>query len=223
MRINKYLAQATGMSRRAADGIIDEGRVHINGTVAKAGSSVTETDSVMLDGKPAHLKQTRTIMLNKPVGYVVSRDGQGSKTIYDLLPDNFHDLKPVGRLDKDSSGLLILTNNGTLANDLTHPSKQKVKVYEIVLDQPLQPLHRQMISDYGVALEDGPSKLQLERLKEGDDRAWRVSMHEGRNRQIRRTFAALGYSVEKLHRTHFGPYVLSDLRIGFYTDISHIF
>jgi 23S rRNA pseudouridine2605 synthase len=153
-------------------------------------------------------------MLNKPVGYVCSRNGQGSKTVYDLLPPEYQQLKTVGRLDKDSSGLLLLTNDGQLAQELTHPSQQKRKVYEVTLDKPLQPLHRQMISDHGVSLEDGPSKLELERQHDGDDTKWIVTMHEGRNRQIRRTFAALGYEVIQLHRTKFGNYQLGTLQKG---------
>jgi 23S rRNA pseudouridine2605 synthase len=158
-------------------------------------------------------------MLNKPAGYVVSRDGQGAQTIYDLLPAEYQPLNPVGRLDKYSSGLLLLTNDGQLAQELTHPSRQKVKVYEILLDKPLQPLHRQMISDHGLTLEDGVSKLQLERQVEGDDIAWIVTMYEGRNRQIRRTFQSLGYRVTHLHRTHFGPYSLGSAKKGAYTKI----
>ena len=181
------------------------------------GALVHPDDAVTLDGKALSLpEETMTIMLNKPAGYVVSRDGQGSKTIYDLLPPELHNLKPIGRLDKDSSGLLLLTNDGNLAHQLTHPSFQKVKIYEVELDKPLEPLHRQMISDHGIALEDGVSKLQLERLEEGQDKKWRVTMHEGRNRQIRRTFAALGYTVTKLHRTHFGTYSLNHLSPGTY-------
>jgi 23S rRNA pseudouridine2605 synthase len=158
-------------------------------------------------------------MLHKPVGVVVSRNGQGSRTIYDLLPKELHALNPVGRLDKDSSGLLLLTNDGALAHELTHPSRQKVKVYEVTLDKPLQPLHQQMISDRGLTLEDGLSKFQLERLREGNNAAWRVTIHEGRNRQIRRTFAALGYTVTSLHRTHFGPYRLGTLQIGQHKEL----
>lgn len=216
MRINKYVALATGMSRRAADAAIADFRVGINGKTAKMGSDVSEADVVTLDGRNITPPVNKvTIMLNKPVGYIVSRDGQGGDTIYDLLPYGYDRLKPVGRLDKDSSGLILLTNDGDLANKLTHPSYQKQKVYEIVLDSPLQPLHRQMISDHGIQLDDGPSKLQLERLKEGDDKRWKVTMSEGRNRQIRRTFAALGYTVTKLHRTQFGAYMLpSDLAKG---------
>ena len=217
MRINKYVALASGLSRRAADTAVLEGRIWVNGAPAHTGIEVTASDIVLLDGQPLHAPETtQTILLNKPVGYVVSRDGQGSKTIYDLLPPALHQLKPVGRLDKDSSGLLLLTNDGQLAQQLTHPRYRKIKTYEIALSKPLQPLHRQMISDHGVQLEDGPSKLELERLQDGDDRVWRVRMHEGRNRQIRRTFSALGYTVERLHRTQFGSYDLGTLHSGSY-------
>jgi len=218
MRLNKFIAACTGMSRRAADSAIQAGRVHLNGKPAVLTDAVSETDSVTLDGQQLHIpSQTKTILLNKPVGYVVSRDGQGSKTIYDLLPAELHHLKPVGRLDKDSSGLLLLTDDGTLAHQLTHPSFQKIKLYEVTLDRPLQPLHRQMIAERGIMLEDGVSRLGLERLTENNDTRWRVTMHEGRNRQIRRTFAALGYTVTALHRTKFGAYSLPpDARPGTY-------
>jgi len=219
LRLNKFVARATGMSRRAADDAIAQKRVRINAQLAEQGALASSADLVTLDGKQIQLQTTQTILFNKPVGYVVSRDGQGSKTIYDLLPKELHHLKPVGRLDKDSSGLLLLTNDGTLADGLTHPRNQKTKQYQISLDAPLAPLHRQMISDFGIQLADGPSKLQLERLQDGDDTQWAVTMHEGRNRQIRRTFEALGYSVTKLHRTHFGPYTLNKLASGKYTSV----
>lgn len=215
MRINKHIAQSTGMSRRAADAAIEAGRVLVNGDRPSPGHQLIETDIVLLDGvRIGGPLKTQTIMLNKPTGYVVSRDGQGSQTVYDLLPEELHHLKPVGRLDKHSSGLLLLTNDGQLAQELTHPSRQKVKLYEIALNQPLAPLHRQMISDKGIMLDDGLSKLQLERFMEGNDARWIVTMHEGRNRQIRRTFESLGYTVTHLHRTQFGSYKLGSLRPG---------
>lgn len=215
MRINKYLALATGMSRRDADIAVQQGKVLVNGILPSLGQDVSDKDSVTYNGRTAIIAQgTTTIILHKPAGYVVSRDGQGSKTIYNLLPPDYHQLKPIGRLDKESSGLLLLTNDGQLAHQLTHPSFRKVKVYEIQLDTPLAPLHRQMIHDFGVKLADGPSKLRLERMTEGDDTTWRVRMQEGRNRQIRRTFASLGYAVKTLHRTHFGPYTLNNLAPG---------
>lgn len=267
MRINKFVASSTGLSRRTADTAIAAGKVLVNGVVPSSGYTVQDGDRVTLNNRaitPA--PTTVTIMMNKPVGYVVSRNGQGSPTIYSLLPLKYHTLKPVGRLDKNSSGLLLLTNDGDLANELTHPSRQKVKVYEIALNKPLEPLHQQMISDHGVQLEDGLSQFSISKIDParstgaeqsdaGEDkadasepRAWRgreakpsgrgradsersdavtrgeaslssinetalshyqITMREGRNRQIRRTFGALGYDVIKLHRTQFGPYTLT--------------
>lgn len=215
MRINKFIASGSYLSRRAADEAIAAGRVLVNGVIPGQGYDTKASDRVTLDGGIiTPVVNTITNLFNKPVGYVVSRDGQGSKTIYELLPGKYHNLQPVGRLDKESSGLLLLTNDGTLANELTHPSRQKTKLYELELDKPLQPLHRQMISDHGVLLDDGASKLQLERIEDGNELRWRASMHEGRNRQIRRTFASLGYTVTKLHRTHFGPYALGSTPAG---------
>jgi 23S rRNA pseudouridine2605 synthase len=225
MRINKYVALATGMSRRAADTAIADKRVTVNGAKASKGQEVTDADKVALGGRPiATTANSVTIMLNKPVGYVVSRDGQGSKTIYDLLPTDLRNLKPVGRLDKDSSGLLLLTNDGNLAHELSHPSFQKEKVYEVGLDKPLTAKDKQKIEN-GVELEDGVSLLSLEarvqssekpKLQSLDSKLWFVRMHEGRNRQIRRTFSALGYTVTKLHRTQFGKYGLQSVKDGKY-------
>ena len=210
MRINKYLASATGYSRREVDKLIEENRIKVNGELPQIGQSVDETDSITVDG--ANVQQVAnktTIMLNKPVGYVCSRDGQGSQTIYDLLPVQYERLKPVGRLDKDSSGLILLTDDGDLAHQLTHPSFEKTKVYKIELGAPLNDMQRKQI-EQGIHLEDGISTLALK----GGGTAWEVTMHEGRNRQIRRTFEAIGYQVTKLHRTGFGEYSLGDLGLG---------
>ena len=212
MRINKFVALTTGMSRRKADELVESGRILVNNVPAAAGSKITSTDSVVLDGSMLRLPEIQTIMLNKPVGYVVSRDGQGSKTIYDLLPKELHALKPIGRLDKDSSGLLLLTNDGNLANELTHPSHEKGKIYEIVLDKPLSPGDMKKIQA-GITLDDGPSALRLQGLKKN----WTVTMSEGRNRQIRRTFASCGYTVIKLHRIQFGDYKLIEQPLGSFT------
>lgn len=210
MRINKFVAQATGMSRRTADKAIEWGRVTINGQPVTAGFDVQPTDVVMLDGKTIALpERATTIILNKPVGYVVSRDGQGSKTIYELLPESLQHLKPIGRLDKASSGLLLLTTDGDLAQKLTHPSYKKEKVYEIELYIPLKDEDKHAI-EKGVELEDGLSRLQLS----GADTKWTVTMHEGRNRQIRRTFGELGYTIAALHRIQFGDYVLKGTAPG---------
>lgn len=222
-RLNKHLAHATGISRREADALIEQGRVSINGRPAEIGQRVNDADLLSVDGRPvsAAAHSYTYLMLNKPTNYVCSRRAQGdSPTIYELLDQPYHALKPVGRLDRDSSGLLLLTDDGDFAHRMTHPSFHKNKTYEVTLSADLQPLHRQMISDIGIDLEDGKSELQLERLRDGDDKSWRVIMHEGRNRQIRRTFLALGYTVTRLHRTHFGPYELADLTPGAHTTTS---
>ncbi len=204
------------MSRRSADEAIAAGRVHVDNVPARPGQDVNQTNHVLLNGKSIVLtaKAPLTIMLNKPVGYVCSRDGQGSKTVYALLPPPYHTLKPVGRLDKDSSGLLLLTSDGQLAQRLTHPSFQKTKVYEVTLDKPLKPADWEIINNQGVTLADGPSRLELKELRKNDRFQWLVTMREGRNRQIRRTFAARSYRIAKLHRTHFGSYRLGSLPAG---------
>jgi 23S rRNA pseudouridine2605 synthase len=214
VRLNKFIALSSDLSRRGADTAISEGRVTINGITAAQGQDVSDTDAIRLDGNQlAPRSDTLTVLLHKPRGYVVSRNGQGSKTIYDLLPKQYQQLNSIGRLDKDSSGLLLLTNDGQLAQSLTHPSRQKLKVYQVMLNKPLEPLHHQMIHDHGIVLEDGISKLRLEKIGESTTN-WLVTMHEGRKRQIRRTFSALGYTVVSLHRLSFGDYTLGDLNPG---------
>ncbi|MDQ3123201.1 MAG: rRNA pseudouridine synthase [bacterium] len=216
MRLNQFLARHTDLSRRSADVAISEGRVEIDDILARLGDTVIDSDSVTLDGhKIIDRVKTQTIMLHKPVGYVCSRAGQGNKTIYDLLPAELKHLNPVGRLDKDSSGLILLTNDGELANQLTHPRNKKAKRYEVNLDKPLPPLHQQIISNTGIELEDGVSQLKLRPLNKSRVQ-WEVIMHEGRNRQIRRTFDTLGYKVTNLHRTNFGEYRLQKLAYGEY-------
>lgn len=229
----------------------------VNGLTAVKGTEVNPHDEVKLDTSTVRPPASyTTILFHKPIGYVCSRNGQGSATIFDLLPPEYQSLQPIGRLDKDSSGLLLLTNDGHVAEQLSHPRYGKTKVYTVLLDKPLQPLHKQMIVDYGVMLEDGPSRFQiatqdlptppprvqherprgangsragadskrsgtgtsgeanLSPANEKPVAAYEITMQEGRNRQIRRTFAALGYTVTDLHRTQFGPYGLGDLPVG---------
>jgi 23S rRNA pseudouridine2605 synthase len=220
-RLNKYLAFQLGVSRREADDLIAGGQVLINGEKAILGTRFEEGSEITVKGKALDASGVKQYLaLNKPIGYICSRKRQGDvPTIYELLPDEYHALKPVGRLDKDSSGLILLTNDGDFAYEMTHPKFYKTKIYEITLDKALEPLHQQMINDHGIQLEDGPSKLILEKRDEkGLD--WTVTMHEGRNRQIRRTFDAIGYTVTKLHRTNFGNYTLGDLAEGQFETIT---
>jgi len=248
-RINKILALRLGLARREADELISAGKVTVDGMPAALGQRVTDESKIAVNGMPlGETPEFVYLALHKPIGYVCSRRRQGdTPTIYELLPEKHHSLKLVGRLDKDSSGLIILTNDGDFSHRMTHPKFYKTKVYEVVLDKPLQPLHQQMISDHGVMLEDGRSQLMIESMESGTDLSsadltplerqrttqeaeerirdvrqlpvYRITMHEGRNRQIRRTFAALDYTVIKLHRTTFGSYTLNDLKPGAYTTI----
>lgn len=216
VRLNKFIAQHLAIGRRQADIYIERGRVLLNNQKPALGARVDpEHDDVRVEGKRLESHQSPFIylLLNKPAGYVCSRRQQGgAPTIYALVPPQFQHLKTVGRLDKDSSGLLLLTNDGVLAHKLTHPSFSKTKQYEVTLDCSLKQQHQQLINDTGVELADGLSKLKLERLN--DNKNWRITMYEGRNRQIRRTFSALGYTVTKLYRTHFGPYAVGTLLPG---------
>ena len=248
IRLNKFLAERLGVSRREADDLIAAGRVLIDENPAKLGDRIDKNNKVCYSGNIIPFETDFLyVAFNKPVGYVCSRRAQGSApTLYELLPKEYRKLKTVGRLDKDSSGLILLTNDGDFAFQMTHPKFHKEKVYEVELDHPLEPLHQQMISDYGVMLDDGPSKFTIVRDMEtylskgfrsaaardgtpaarGDGPAGRdprkmsspyrytVMLSEGRNRQIRRTFAALGYKVTRLHRTQFGKYQLSGLAPG---------
>lgn len=213
-RLNKYLATNFGVSRREADLLIQQGKVCVNSKKAEIGQRVKANDTVTISGKNVTTQELVYIALNKPVGYVCSRKRQGdTPTMYELLPPELQKLKSVGRLDKDSSGLILLTNDGDFAFQMTHPKFAKLKRYVVTIDRELASLHQQMIADFGVDLPDGRSKMGLERL--GDDRKkWDITLTEGRNRQIRRTFEALGYKVTSLHRYKFDSYELSGLATG---------
>lgn len=219
-RLNQYVALSLGVSRRTADEMITAGEIQINDQPAILGQRVRAQDKVTHQSTILKPKTHKLILLNKPTGYLCSRASQsGAPTIYKLLPESFSHLKPVGRLDKDSSGLILLTNDGQMAHQMTHPSFHKIKTYLVTLDRPLEPLHHQMINDFGINLPDGKSKMQLERQYDSDSTRWIVQMSEGRNRQIRRTFAALDYTVTKLHRTTFGDYTLGGLKRGEWREI----
>jgi 23S rRNA pseudouridine2605 synthase len=219
MRLNKFLSQTTNLSRRSADQAILDGRVKVNDSVAIVGQIIQETDVVSLDDNQIiETKPIVTIMLNKPIGYVCSRAGQGNDTIYDLLPEEYQHLNPVGRLDKNSSGLLLLSNDGELANKLTHPKYKKQKIYEAELSRPLNLATQERIYLDGIELDDGISKLGL-KSTHTSGKKWQITMSEGRNRQIRRTFEAIGNKVTKLHRTNFGSYELGNLAVSKFKEI----
>ena len=212
MRLNRYIASANGMSRRAADDAIAAGRINVNGVLGVLGQNIEASDTVTLDSSPLKLPVAYAyVIFNKPSGPIASRVQQGkTPTIYAGLPSEFRRLRSVGRLDGDSSGLLVLTDDGDYAFRQTHPSFQKEKRYEVSLATKLTSGDAEKLR-LGVDLEDGLSRLGLSEIN-GRDVTVRLS--EGRNRQIRRSFGALGYEVVRLHRTHFGTLDLSDLKAG---------
>ncbi|MBQ3296775.1 rRNA pseudouridine synthase [Candidatus Saccharibacteria bacterium] len=216
VRLNKFLAERLGVSRREADDLITAGKITVDGQTAILGNKIDSKSKIFYNNKIVpHQAEYLYLAFNKPVGYVCSRRAQGkAPTLYDLLPAKYHHLKTVGRLDKDSSGLILLTNDGDFAYQMTHPKFRKNKIYEVELGKPLEPLHQQMISDFGVLLDDGPSKFTVVRNETAQQNRYIVTLSEGRNRQIRRTFAALGYKVIKLHRIKFGPFELNELPPG---------
>jgi len=213
MRINSYIAKTTGISRRQADKLIKTGRITVNSKEATVGMTVDPNTNIQIDGHSIKDNPKNVLIaLNKPIDYVVSRNGQGAKTIYELLPTNLHHLKPIGRLDKNSSGLLLLTNDGKLAQYLSHPSNHKIKTYSVTLDRSLNNEDQRKIKN-GIRLEDGLSRLTIKNISL-NNKTITIELEEGRNRQIRRTFAALGYKTVILHRVSFGNYQLLNLPKG---------
>lgn len=221
MRLNKWIAAHSLYSRRKADELISSGRVTVNDAVAILGTTAEDDSIVMIDGKRIGTQMNNdkkiVLLLNKPIGYVCSRNGQGAPTVYGLLPLKYHHLDIAGRLDKDSSGLVILTNDGELMQQLTHPSHKKDKVYTVSLDHALSQTDQSAI-EVGIKLEDGVSALTL-LLLSADKKQWQITMHEGRNRQIRRTFALLDYSVIDLKRISVDSYSVSEIKDGKFTVV----
>jgi 23S rRNA pseudouridine2605 synthase len=219
MRINQFLAISLGISRRKANDLINSNKIVLNSQVAKHNDHVSSADKVTLRGNLLQQKPFIYIAMNKPTGYITSRTKQGmSPTIYDLIPKHYHNLKPVGRLDKNSCGLLLLTNNGHLAQLLSHPSYKKEKRYRVKLNKALNKADQKKINS-GIDLPDGKSYMKII----GNNQNWTINMHQGRNRQIRRTFASLGYEVVFLQRTNFGPFNINQLKISEWEKINQEF
>jgi 23S rRNA pseudouridine2605 synthase len=215
MRLGKYLAHAGVASRRAAEQMIAAGRVTVAGeTVIDPACDVDDDSAVAVDGRPLNGPEPRIVYaLHKPVGVVsTARDTHARTTVIDLLPAGGLRLYPIGRLDADSSGLILLSNDGELANRLTHPRYEVPKTYWArIAGGPISNAALQALRT-GVQLEDGPTApARARRL--GPDRI-ELTIHEGRNRQVRRMCAAVGHPVLELVRTGFGPLALGDLKAG---------
>jgi 23S rRNA pseudouridine2605 synthase len=221
MRLAKYLAHAGVASRRAAETLIAAGRVTVQGqVVTDPARDVSEGSGVALDGRPLTAPEPRVVYaVNKPTGVLsTARDSHGRPTVLGLVPARGLRLYPVGRLDADSSGLILLTNEGELANGLTHPSFQVAKTYRATLggepvgEGALETLRR------GVELEDGPTApAQVRRVSAN---VVELTLREGRHRQVRRMCASVGHPVLELRRIAFGPLRLDGLKEGAWRRLS---
>jgi len=213
MRLNRFLAAAGVGSRRKCDELIADGRVTINGRICTNFSAQPgERDHVKVDGKLVHVAQNLTIALHKPAGFVSTRnDPHARNTIFDLLPPKFPRLFNIGRLDAQSEGLLLLTNDGDLAQQLTHPRHKIEKEYEVTLDRPWEGALAQKLLR-GIVL-DG-KRAQIARLHSIGPLRLRVVLRQGLNQQIRRMLYAIGYEVKRLVRVRIGNSRLGDLPRG---------
>jgi 23S rRNA pseudouridine2605 synthase len=219
MRLNRFLAAAGIGSRRQCDELIAAGRVSINGRVcANFSAQPDERDHVKVDGKLVHLERAMTIALHKPAGFVSTRrDPHARDTIFDLLPTKFPRLFNIGRLDTQSEGLLLLTNDGDFAQQLTHPRFKIEKEYQVTLDRPWDKALAQKLIR-GIFL-DG-KRAQIARLYPIGPTRVRVVLRQGINQQIRRMFYAVGYDVKQLVRVRIGNLRLGDLPRGQWRALS---
>jgi len=212
-RLNKFLASCGVGSRRACDALVQEGHVEINGKPClNPAQRVEPGDFVRVDGKRVQEKETNTVMFYKPRGYVCSREDElGRETIYTILPPILQHLHHVGRLDRDSEGLLILTNDGDLSQALMHPSKLVEKEYIVTANQPVLNEHLDLFLS-GVYVEK--VRMKAKEVQRLSSRRYRIVLETGLKRQIRMMFQTLGYQVQKLVRIRIGTLELEDFPVG---------
>jgi 23S rRNA pseudouridine2605 synthase len=211
MRLNSYLARSGVASRRASDELIKAGRVRVNGAPGQLNTFVAANDVVEVDGKPVAKQSLAYVLLHKPAGVVTTAsDPQGRPTVLDLVDHSSH-VVPVGRLDIDTTGALLLTNDGPLAHRLAHPRYGVEKVYEVeTWKQPTDGTLRKLAE--GVELEDGRTAPARARRLSGS--RFELVLHEGRNRQVRRMVEAVGHRVKRLHRGVYAGIGLGKLKPG---------
>jgi 23S rRNA pseudouridine2605 synthase len=216
MRLNAWLARAGVASRRKADELIKAGRVTVNGAPGQLNTVVQPTDDVSLDGEPLAKQTLSYVLLHKPAGVVTTAsDPEGRRTVVEVI-NHPNRVVPVGRLDVDTTGVLLLTNDGDLAHHLAHPSYEVDKVYVAdVWGQPTDGTLRKLAE--GVKLDDGKTApAQVKRLDGG---LIELTIHEGRNRQVKRMFEAVGHRVKRLHRSRYGPLDLAGLEPGAWREL----
>jgi 23S rRNA pseudouridine2605 synthase len=217
LRLNKFLANAGVCSRREADDFIEAGVVTVNGqVVTELGTKVLRTDTIMFHDQPVTLEKKVYVLLNKPKDYVTTTDDpQQRKVVMDLVKDACPErIYPVGRLDRNTTGVLLLTNDGDLASKLTHPKFLKKKVYHVYLDKPVTAYDMGQILN-GITLDDGDIKADaIEYASPTDKKQVGIEIHSGKNRIVRRIFESLGYHVTKLDRVQFAGLTKKNLRRG---------
>ncbi len=218
LRLNRFLAAAGLGSRRSCEELILKGSVSINGSVCRDLSTrVLPEDDVRLSGRVIHAFAPRTILLNKPAGYTCTRsDKHAERTIFDLLPSDTGHLFHVGRLDKESEGLLLLTNDGVLAQDLMHPSKGVDKEYEVILDKTFTDRDAASLRR-GTWIEG--SVARIESVRNLAPNKIQIILHQGIKRQIRVMLGQLGFKVKRLNRVRLGPLTLRGVKPGSYRDL----
>lgn len=222
IRLNKYIASSGLCSRREADELIEAGKVNVNGkTITEFGYLVQPKDKVFVDKKMVRPVKHEYYKFFKPAGYITTSDDEkGRKTIYDLLPENLYHLKPVGRLDKDSTGLLILTNDGELINQLTHPSVKVPKVYLVSIDSKIHKHELEQMA-LGIEVEKGKVAYANIQVLEMDNKSttMKITLFQGLNRQIRKMFEHFGYQVKSLKRIQHATVSLEGLKRGEFKPI----
>lgn len=205
IRLNRFISNSGLCSRRAADELIAAGKVKVNGKlVQEMGFKVSLSDKVQVDNKIVSPEKKIYLLMNKPGGVICTRkDERGRRTVMDMLPAEYQHLYPVGRLDRNTTGVLLITNDGELTQKLLHPSKKVKKVYKVKLDRDLSKEEMEKLVE-GVELDDGTSFFdQLAELKEDKEPRYGVEIHSGKNRIIRRMFESVGARVVKLDRVLF--------------------
>jgi len=220
-RLNKYIASTGICSRRKADELIEAGKVSVNGKIiTELGFYVREKDKVTVDGKIVRPQNLEYYRFYKPAGYITTSDDEkGRKTIYDIIPEELKHLKPVGRLDKDSTGLLIMTNDGELINAMTHPSLKVPKVYMVTINGRFtEKQAKEMLEGMEIVTDSGEKKiayaetLPIEVTNKSS--IIQVVLYQGINRQIRKMFAKLGFEVNVLKRVQHAIITLEGLKKG---------
>lgn len=223
IRLNKYLSNAGVCSRRDADMLIKTGIVSVNGEIViEMGYKVKPGDQVRYDGESINAEKKRYVLLNKPKGFVTTMDDpMGRKTVMSLVRKACKErVYPVGRLDKDTTGLLFFTNDGDMAKKLTHPKYKAGKLYHVELNKKVTVEHLNAMLT-GITLEDGTTRFdKADFVSDSDAKEVGVELHSGKNRIVRRTFEALGYTVVKLDRVMFAGLTKKDLPRGTYRHLS---